>query len=207
MTQWVSDSLPSLLERLVTLKSRWKKWGQFLKIPQFLDLCLITQTHNFETLINQIWVMPKAFYVREIWKRPDVLDFCGYFLARGLTIISVTFHVMLISVKFQAMVILVAFQRPPLSGACHDLREREREGERDGATITGINSFSHSQVQSRRVQFQSHLVHCRRFLSTLFHSSMVWHFRIASLTLRSRSSSIRSLYCPVRKRSLKKQPS
>ena len=90
-----------------------------------MNLCLITQTHNFEALI---WVMPKAFYVREIWKRPDVLDFCGYFLARGLTIISVTFHVMLISVKFQAMVILVAFQRPPLSGACHDLRERERGG-------------------------------------------------------------------------------
>ena len=106
-----------------TKKKQVKKWGLFLKIPQFMNLCLITQTHNFEALI---WVMPKAFYVRQIWKRPDVLDFCGYFLARGLTIISATFHVMLISVKFQAMVILVAFQRPPLSGACHDLRERER---------------------------------------------------------------------------------
>ena len=125
-----------------TQSQRYCLKGIFIVLPQW---------HKCRTKLKSVWnpcvircyiYWAKSILSQRNWETTRYFRLLTDFLARGLTIISVAFPVMLISVKFQAAVILVAaFQRPPLSGACHDLGE----GERDGATITGINSFSHSQ--------------------------------------------------------------
>ena len=105
-----------------TQSQRYCLKGIFIVLPQW---------HKCRTKLKSVWnpcvircyiYWAKSILSQRNWETTRYFRLLTDFLARGLTIISVAFPVMLISVKFQAAVILVAaFQRPPLSGACHDL--------------------------------------------------------------------------------------
>ena len=153
-----------------TQPQRYCLKGIFIVLPQW---------HKCRTKLKSVWnpcvircyiYWAKSILSQRNWETTRYFRLLTDFLARGLTIISVAFPVMLISVKFQAPVILVQHSSGRHFLELVTISERERGSVTVAQSRESIHSHTLNSNPGRFSQVQSCLVRWFSLLSIPFHT-------------------------------------